>query len=87
MKTLNFKKHWLNLSQIERQQLAQQLGTTTNNLRNIAYGVTKPSVGMVVNIVLSSSQSLSPEDVRPDFNWDTLRRALNINSTREKLEP
>jgi DNA-binding transcriptional regulator YdaS (Cro superfamily) len=67
-----FKTYFLALSTTERRAFAVRCGTSSDHLRNIAYGKTCGEK-LAIAIDRESGGVVRCEDLRPDVDWAYLR--------------
>lgn len=60
----------------EREPFAARCGTTVGYLRNACSLKKKMSEGLCLRIATESGNVISPDDLRPDVDWDYFRKAL-----------
>lgn len=69
-----FKKYFMGLTVPEREDFAARCETSRQHLTNIAFGK-KAGESLCINIERESSGEVRCEVLRPDVDWNVLRRS------------
>lgn len=52
---------------------AGSCGTTSGQLKQVAYGYRRPGAALAISIERESARAVTCEDMRPDIDWAYLR--------------
>lgn len=59
---------------------AASCGTTSGQLKQVAYGYRRPGAALAISIERESSRAVTCEDMRPDIDWAYLRGTESAKS-------